>query len=292
MTGMEFVKVSNPSPIIIIGAARSGTKFLRNVLAAAEGVKAVPYDINYVWRYGAEHSPDDVLDPDELTAERVKYIKNTIRRLASANNGEIVVEKTVSNSLRVPFVNEVFPDARYVHLIRDGREVTESSMRQWRAKPDVASLVKKLRSLPLSSTSYLLWFAKNFLSGLAKGRGGGGIWGPRFPGIIEATDKLSLAEVCATQWAMSVDMASNDLSAIANTDKRVFTIRYCDLVQDEVALRDLIEKLRLPNPNSILDYYRETCGVSNKDAWTRLPKKDQGVICKIVNSVGFVDSTS
>ena len=104
MTGMEFVKVSNPSPIIIIGAARSGTKFLRNVLAAAEGVKAVPYDINYVWRYGAEHSPDDVLDPDELTAERVKYIKNTIRRLASANNGEIAVSYTHLTLPTTPYV--------------------------------------------------------------------------------------------------------------------------------------------------------------------------------------------
>ena len=40
--------------VIIIGAARSGTKYLRDVLATAPNAARVPYDINYIWRYGSE----------------------------------------------------------------------------------------------------------------------------------------------------------------------------------------------------------------------------------------------
>ena len=232
--------MSEPSPIIIIGAARSGTKFLRDLLASAEGVQAVPYDINYVWRYGAEESPHDVLDPEILSTKRLNYIRNTIRQLSRAKPNDVMIEKTVSNSLRVPFVDKVFPDARYVHLIRDGHDVTESAMRQWQAKPEIGGLFKKLKSIPFGSWTYVVWFAKNFLVGLAKGRGGGGIWGPRFPGVQAAAEKLSLAELCATQWRVSVETATVDLANISDASSRVFTITYANLVKNEDALSCLL----------------------------------------------------
>ena len=86
------------APVIVIGAARSGTKFLRNVLGSAKGVCTVPYDINYVWRYGVEDWPNDVLDPETLSAERIDYIRNTIYSLAHADPTDLIVEKTVSNT--------------------------------------------------------------------------------------------------------------------------------------------------------------------------------------------------
>src|SRR4051812_20775701 len=39
-------------PVIVIGAARSGTKLLRDSLATHADVARVPYDVNYVWRFG------------------------------------------------------------------------------------------------------------------------------------------------------------------------------------------------------------------------------------------------
>ncbi len=41
-----------PRRIVLIGAARSGTKILRDTLAAATGSGAVPFDIGFVWRIG------------------------------------------------------------------------------------------------------------------------------------------------------------------------------------------------------------------------------------------------
>ena len=165
--------MSERSPVFIIGAARSGTKFLRDVLAASPEVACVPYDINYVWRYKNENYSHDALAVDSVTEKVTASIRRNISSLSGVKINQILVEKTVSNSLRVPFVATVCPNAHFVHLVRDGRAVTESAMRQWKKKPDISSLVTKLRQMPLGSFNYVSWFTKNFVTGLFKGRGGG-----------------------------------------------------------------------------------------------------------------------
>ena len=126
----------SPPPVIIIGAARSGTKFIRDVLASADGVCAVPYDVNYIWRSGLPSNTHDALQPEQLSEKSVSKIRNSLSSLAGVEAGEVLVEKTVSNSLRVKYVEKVFPNARYVHIVRDGRESTYSAMKQWVARPD------------------------------------------------------------------------------------------------------------------------------------------------------------
>ena len=102
----------SPPAVIVIGAARSGTKFLRDILAAGKGVAAVPYDVNYVWRFGAESVPDDCLDPAQVTDKQRRFIRRTLPALAHMKQGEVLVEKTVSNALRVAYVEAVLPQAR------------------------------------------------------------------------------------------------------------------------------------------------------------------------------------
>ena len=145
---------------------------------------------------------------DSITEKVTESIRRNINSLSGVKSNQILVEKTVSNSLRVPFVATVYPNAHFVHLVRDGRAVTESAMRQWKKKPDIRSLVTKFRQMPLGSFNYISWFVKNFVTGLFKGRGGGSIWGPRFPEIGDVIANKTLAEVCALQWAKSVTALS------------------------------------------------------------------------------------
>lgn len=148
----------SPPAVIVIGAARSGTKFLRDILAAGAGVAVVPYDVNYVWRIGVGSAPDDCLEPAQLTDRQRRFIRSTLPALAHMKPGEILLEKTVSNTLRVAFVEAVLPQARYVHLIRDGRDVTESAMRLWQAPPSWGSLIDKFRNMPLANFGYAAQF--------------------------------------------------------------------------------------------------------------------------------------
>jgi hypothetical protein len=232
-------------PIVIVGAARSGTKILRDVLAAAPGARAVPYDVHYVWRYRADEA-DDVLDPARLTPVRRQFIARTLRSLAGIAAGDDrtrLIEKSVSNTLRVPFVDAVLEDAHFVHLVRDGRDVTESAMRLWQAPPDWGALMTKLRGIPLANLGYVAWFGWNTLKGLASGRRGGKVWGPRYPGIEADADRLGLAGVCARQWRESVSRARADLARL--DPDRVSEIRYEDLVRDGAALDRLLARTGL-----------------------------------------------
>ena len=253
--------MADPAPVILIGAARSGTKFLRDVLAAGRGKAAVPYDVNYVWRYGADHAADDLLDPATLTDRRKRFIRDHLRRLARARPGD-----------------QVFPDARYVHLIRDGRAVSESAMRQWQAPPDLAALARKLRQLPLRNAGYVAWFGWNFLSGLGRGRKGGKVWGPRFAGIGECAATGPLAQICARQWLECWQRASADLAALPAAEDRIFTVHYEDLTESEDTLRVLIDKLALPDPAASLAMYHQSLRREGGEKWQHLPEADRAAI--------------
>ena len=265
------------SPIVIIGAARSGTKFLRDVLAAGPDTAAVPYDVNYVWRTGQEAMHHDRLEPVTATPERAASIRARLRRLARAGNGDVLIEKTVSNGLRIPFVDVVLPDARFVHLIRDGRDVAESAMRQWRAPPDWFGLWRKLTAMPLANARYALWFARNLASGtVTAGRSGGKLWGPRYPGILDDVAHLPLAGVCARQWARTVEYARADLDALPRD--RVFEIRYEDLTANEAALADLVERLALPARDHVLNFWRRHVRIQDAPLWKLMPAEDRMAI--------------
>lgn len=279
------------SPIIILGAARSGTKFLRSVLASGKGVAAVPYDVNYVWRYGAETAPDDRLDPANLTARQSDFIRRTLPSLAGMKRQDVLIEKTVSNSLRVPYLAAVFPNARFVHLLRDGRDVTESAMRLWRAPPDWNGLFEKLHSMPLANLGYVGWFGWNFFKGLVAGRKGGKVWGPRYPGIDEDEQTLSLAETCALQWRHCVETAVADLRNIPQ--ERVFQLRYEDLVANDTAIRNLVRLLDLPDPDATLAAWTAQLEAPGVAKWRKMPDPDRAamlaVTTPLLTELGYID---
>ncbi len=284
------------SPIFLIGAARSGTKFARSILNASNCATAIEYDVNYIWRYGNENIEHDELDPSSVTSKIRSYISSQLYRLAkiTPEGGEVLIEKTVSNTLRVLFIEAVFPNARYVHLIRDGRAVTESALRLWQAPPDTGSLVKKLRQIPLSSVGYIFWFGFNYLKGIATGRRGGKVWGPRYKGLSKEVDGgMPLIEICARQWQRSVEKACAGLKQIP--PDRVFTLRYEDLVQNENRIRELLNFVQFDDQERVLEHYRKTVCAGNDDKWRE--KFDDEELRKIMNIIeptlkqlGFLDN--
>lgn len=258
----------NYNPIIIVGAGRSGTKFVRSLLAASSQSVAVPYDVNYIWRYRHEHLPHDAIPAENCTPAIARYISKMIWRLADDpdNSAPVyVVEKTVSNCLRVDFVNKVFPTAKFIHLLRDGRAVVESSWRMWRQKPSKSYMFRKLRYMPLSSYRYGFWYMTNLVRGRLSGRSGTYIWGPRYPGIQEDLKKRSVLEVCAIQWRECVEAALDAFERIPPERHR--TIRFEDLVNNPECIRDLAGFLGFGDEESIIKQYSGTVEKSNNYKW-------------------------
>ncbi len=262
-------------PVILIGAARSGTKFLRDILNESEALARTPYDASYVWRYGNENRPDDAFSREDAGARVRGFALPTLRRMAGLGKTDDrrLLEKTVGNALRVSFVDEILPDARFIHLIRDGRAVTESAMRMWQAPPDWSSLRTKLRSLPLSNAGYALWFARNYVSGLLSGRSGGKVWGPRYPGMMEDAVKLSLEEVCAKQWTESVASARVQLAELPA--QRVHTVRYEDMLGDPASLDALLDFLALPDADRVRTAFEARAARGNLDKWQASLSREQ-----------------
>ena len=66
-------------PLVIIGAARSGTNMLRDLLSSLEPFATWPCDeINYIWRHGNRE-----FETEEFTPETVSYTHLTLPTIYS-----------------------------------------------------------------------------------------------------------------------------------------------------------------------------------------------------------------
>lgn len=212
-------------PVILIGAARSGTKLVRDLLAEHPAISATPYDINYLWRIGNEPAPDDQLDAP-LPRRAVELVSAQLDKAPT----NLVVEKTVSNCLRVPAIAAAFPNAEFVFLIRDGFDVTESAMRQWVAPTDWKYTVKKALQYPwLAAPTYAIDHLRGMLT---RSRAESPQWwGPRYPGIEIDIQAQPLHIVCARQWAECNRLAVEGFAAVGVRPHRV---RYEELANDPI----------------------------------------------------------
>ncbi len=247
----------NSRPIIILGAARSGTKLLRSVINSSEHIAAVPYDINYIWRYGNEHFRHDALPEETATKKICTFIRKQLSKASAATNKTRIVEKTVSNALRMPFVNKVLPDAQYIFIARDGRDVVESAMRCWQKNPEVTYLLQKLKTYPWQ---HCISYAVRYALGLISQRLGIGSaahsWGPRYPGIEEDLKTLCLPTVCARQWQSTMSHYEESRGLISPDS--LLEIRYEDLVlQPEYTTLQIAQYLELPDEKRVIDFARK-----------------------------------
>lgn len=252
--------------VVVIGAARSGTKMLRDTLATAAGAGVIPYDIGYVWRRGNEGAPDDVIPPGEIDARTRRFIRTFVDRYAHGDPAT-VIEKTVGNAMRVPAVDAVLPDAVYIHLIRDGVDAIESARRQWTAKADMRYLLAKAKHFPWRLVpTYGLKYVRSQLRRRSSADERVATWGPRYPGIDADLASSDLLVVCARQWKCAVQMATADLSRLGVP---VIDVRYEELIARPAAhLGAVIEQAGLM-PNGDLDSAAAVIGVDRRGSGRR-----------------------
>jgi hypothetical protein len=227
-------------PLVIIGAPRSGTNMLRDVLAAAPGAATWPCDeINYIWRHGHVRHPSDEFTADMAATPVRRYIRRQFAWVARRYHADIVVEKTCANSLRVPFVDAVLPEARYVFIRRNGVDAVGSALRRWKAPLDPAYLARKARFVPPTDLPYYasryLW---NRIHRVISRERQLAFWGPQLDGMPELLAERPLDEVCALQWQRCVNSARRALATMPH-DKWI-EITYEDFVRQPAAEMDRV----------------------------------------------------
>lgn len=237
-------------PIIIIGAPRSGTNMLRDVLTSLPAVATWPCDeINYIWRYGNVRHPSDEFTPDMARPAVCDYIRRQFEWVASTYQAPIVVEKTCANSLRVEFVHRVMPEAQYIFIRRNGLDAVSSAMKRWKAELDIPYLARKARFVPARDLCYYASrFVWNRIHLLRSGEERLAFWGPKLQNMEELLRRYSLEEVCAIQWKRCVDRAKAGFAMLPAN--RVVEVGYEDFVSSPAAgLQRILEFLGYPVEN-------------------------------------------
>lgn len=253
--------ITEKYPVFLIGAGRSGTKFLRACLSASEEVDSLPYDINYIWRYGNENRVDDELALEDIDSKIKQYIVKNLPRLATKNKSraKFIIEKSVSNSLRVSFINDIFPNSKFIHIRRDGRAVIESSIRQWKQPSNTRYLVEKLKYFPIKNYRYAVWFLSNLIK--SKTTAQPAIWGPRYKGLNEDLLALGVEAVAAKQWSRCVDLADSQLDGLDKS--RVLKISFEDLVGDPQLIKELCRFIGITDIEKVERYFQDNVVKSN-----------------------------
>ncbi|MBC7232372.1 MAG: sulfotransferase [Chloroflexi bacterium] len=137
--------------VFIVGCPRSGTTYLQRLIAAHPkvhtGQESDIFDLyvgpllrtwrrelqNYSGRGGVGLAC--YLREDEFIAILKEFLLNLLRpMLKELGPGEIFLEKTPSHALFIPEIHELLPKARFIHILRDPRDVVASLLavaRSW-----------------------------------------------------------------------------------------------------------------------------------------------------------------
>jgi len=218
-------------PIFIIGAPRSGTSLLYAILRRSSRLAHWPGEAHEVWE--ADFHPalrgweSNCVGAEDLAHASARRIRRSF--YLTAGGRKRLIDKTPRNSLRVPFVEALFPNACYVFLQRDGRANVSSLINAWRTPRYRTYRLPEKHSIPGVDPD---WWKFILYPG----------WRQNVRGPLEV--------VCARQW-----IASNlhTLDALQAMDAGRWTVvRYEDLVADPVAeLGRLMTFLDLPYESSV-----------------------------------------
>ena len=124
---------SDARTIFVFGAPRSGTSLIQSVLGAHSRLFSIPGETGIFSSqniFGRRHFGLSWAENQALFRESrdvVDFFDRGVRLLESRSPGREFVEKTPQHVLRLPFLIRRFPRARFVHVVRDGRDCFASA---------------------------------------------------------------------------------------------------------------------------------------------------------------------
>ncbi len=204
-------------PVFIIGCGRSGTTILGATLAQHQLVTYLnepchlwfsAYPETDIWTPKACcRGGKLVLTPGDVEPRKSHRISRLFRLETLVSGKPILIEKLPANNFRLNFIRRIFPDARFIHIYRNGLEVARS----------IDTISRKGR-----------WFGTNSYK-----------WDrlTEYAGGQEETKSLpalctSFYEKGLLEWRLSVEAAVEFLSGLP--DEAFFEISYDELVEEPV----------------------------------------------------------
>ena len=240
-------------PVIIISVFRSGSNLVKDIICKFPGFGTWPAEnINFIWRHGNAFHDNDEFDVYDANEAVVKYIRNKFFQLSVDLGGKTIVEKTESNSLRISFVDKIFPKAKYIFVMRDGRDAIASMLKRRHQSLNLTFLLKKARYIPLIDIPIVsIRYFGNLLRRYVFNKNVVYQLGPVFKGMDDVRYNHTEEEVVAIQWSKCIGKAYDDIQKIEPS--RVHYIKYEDLVNNpNREINELIKfvKIDIPEKNA------------------------------------------
>jgi len=100
-----------------------------------------PGEFGFLWRnvFKGDWNPN-------ISKKNLQVLKKTIVDLLNEKQKKRFLSKHPMNSIRISVINECFPNSKFVHIIRDGRDVVNSMLRRSKENPS------KYFGIPLKSS--------------------------------------------------------------------------------------------------------------------------------------------
>jgi hypothetical protein len=247
-------------PIFIVSAPRSGSTLLFETLAASSQLCSLGGEAHWLvegiaeLRPGAPGVDSNRLLGQHATPDIAEDIREQILANLRDHAGQQIaepgarrfLEKTPKNSLRIPFFQQIFPDAQFIFLWRDPRENISSIMEAWRSGQ---------------------WRTYLQLEGFD------GPWSLLLPPGWREQNGRPLHEIAGWQWQQTNQIILNDLQQLPQD--RWTVLEYGDLIRDPAAaIGKLGEFLRMPVDSALaqrlsvpLPPSRYTLTPPAKDKW-------------------------
>jgi sulfotransferase family protein len=217
-------------PVFIVSPPRSGSTLLFETLARARAVYTIGTESHRLIETIPELHPayrgfeSNRLLAADATATVATELRARFRTESRDRDGVApppryrLLEKTPKNALRIPFLRQVFPEAHFVFLHRDVRQVLASMIDAWQSGR--FRTYGRLPGWPHSDWSLLLTPGWRALAG------------------------KSLPEIVAGQWQAAMTSMLDDLQALPA--ERWCSVRYNALVDDpRTQVAQLCERLDL-----------------------------------------------
>jgi hypothetical protein len=217
--------------VFIVGCGRSGTTFLGDVLGRHPEILNW-YEPDFIWNWHTGNLESDVRTEAHLTEKGKWFIRREFSLFKYKSGAKFIIDKSPLNSFKIPYILGVFPKSRWIHLIRDGRDVTLSLNKEWNkrkhivAKKNIKGFVSGFKRMIASQPFWrnrfqsVYYEIRNLNSptsvfSLNKSKWEGKIgYGARFPGWKDYCDSHSIIEFNAMQWVKSVEAVKTSLGNV------------------------------------------------------------------------------
>jgi len=257
-------------PIFLLGNVRSGTSMMHDLFDLHPQVKSW-YEPRTIWVYPAPRRKHDRFDATDATPKVCRYIRHQFLKYQQAHGDLRIMEKTPSNIMRIPYVRAIFPESKYLYMVRHPLDQLSSSEIKWRQPITLAHVRMRLSQTPWHQLpAYAGRFVRDHFRSKILRRQHVSVWGVRYPGIYQDIAQLTTEQVIAKQWAACSQQAEKDLAQCP--PHLLLRLRYEDFVADPAHHFTRIgQHFDLPITDQLKQQVTAIVDPHRQNKWRRIP---------------------